>query len=159
MILVQRLVKPTVRSSSLTCSCLRIALSSSNLSCCLCESSSACCFSFACWRLSISALRFAAEDEELCESVPSRAPNSLWPRLRSSTCPLLRRASRCSSSTLAGRGGSLLPSLLSRGRLESFSDMEDCLRLREVPSPGDEGSGVGSWASGTTMADAIILNT
>ena len=36
----------------------------------------------------MSRRRFSAADDELCDKVPSKAPNSLFPRLRSSTASL-----------------------------------------------------------------------
>lgn len=117
----------------------------------------------------MSARRFCAGEDELCESVPSRAPNSLWPRLRSSSAPLPYRAALRSRSVLRSAtpaeddGGRLLSSgedrggrsswSLSRRRLLSASEMEDFLRFR--PFSGDAGTSLSG--SGNATADAISL--
>lgn len=105
--------------------------------------SSACSFSLACCFFSMSVRRFCAVDDELWDKVPSRAPNSLCPRLRSSICPLLRR-SDCRVSWVADCWGdtvsgslplvSLWPSL---GRFDRSSEKEDCLRFRVAGGEGD----------------------
>lgn len=77
----------TVSVSQATCS---LRLFSSTLSSFLCLSSSSSwsfSFSLSCCFFSISARRRCAAEVELCESVPSSAPKSLWPRLRSSVAP------------------------------------------------------------------------
>ena len=78
--------------------------------------SSACCFSLACCFFSISVRRFCAVDDELWDNVPSRAPNNLCPRLRSSNCPL-RLRSDCASMGVSG--GEAAESLLLLLSLES----------------------------------------
>lgn len=105
----------------------------------------------------MSLRRFCAVDDELWDKVPSRAPNSLCPRLRSSNWLMLLRPEP-GFSLLSSSGVDLasLPLLLSswdrRGRLGWFSEVEDCLRLIAV------GDGMGlSVVSGTITADASGL--
>ena len=71
------------------CCSLRLRASNS----CLCflfssASSSSFCRSLSCCLFSISSLRLCAGLAEVCDSVPSKAPKSLWPRFRSSAAPL-----------------------------------------------------------------------
>ena len=105
----------------------------------------------------MSVRRFCAVEDELWDNVPSRAPNSLCPRLRSSICPLLRR-SDCRVSWLADCWGVMVLSLLpllslwpSLGLFDRSSENEDCLRLRVG---GGEG---GSSDSGNITAEATAL--
>jgi hypothetical protein len=90
--------------------------------------------------------------------VPNRAPNNLWPRLRSSSWPLWRLAARLSLSTGDSRASVAVPSVLTRGLLASFSDTEDCLRLRDCTGDADLGARVVSRGSGTRMADVRVLS-
>lgn len=126
------------------CSCRRTTLRASI--CCFFFSSysSACSFSLACCFFSMSARRFCAVDDELCERVPSRAPNNFWPRLRSSTCSLFRRDGVPASCLL------WLASALSRGLLLPPSEIEDCLRFAGPCGEGNWDTGSGRITSEAT---------
>ena len=123
------------------------------------SNSSACSFSLACCFFSMSTRRFCAVDDELCDNVPSRAPNSLCPRLRSSICPLLRRSD--DRSGVGNDGFPAAPSsspdvCFSRGRLLLCSDTDDCLRF---VAPSIDGSFSTVSGSGRLTAEAITLYT
>lgn len=132
------------------CSLLRrtIRFSCRFLDCAL--NSSSCCFSLACCFRSISARLFCVTVDELCESVPSSAPNSRCPRFRSSSCPLLRRPVSLRLSVLVFGAADGLGeeeracSVLTRRRLLSLSssEMGDCLLFSTAVSwAGGSGSG------------------
>ena len=78
--------------SYIFCSLWRSLIRISNFSLFFSSSSSACNLSLSCCFFSMSARRFCAVDDELWDRVPSRAPNNLCPRFRSSSCPVLRRS-------------------------------------------------------------------
>ena len=105
----------------------------------------------------MSVRRFCAVEDELWDNVPSRAPNSLCPRLRSSICPLFRR-SDCWVPWVAACWGVMVLGLLpllslwpSLGLFDRSSEKEDCLRLRLA---GGEG---GCSDSGSITAEATAL--
>lgn len=116
--------------------------------------SSACNFSLACCFFSMSVRRFCAAEDELWDKVPSRAPNNLCPRLRSSSCPLLRRSDAW-SCPIEDSEPKLCPLLfefwLNRGLLELSSVIDDCLRFADIEG-GDSSTG-----SGRMTADATAL--
>ena len=110
----------------------------------------------------MSVRRFCAVEDELWDNVPSRAPNSLCPRLRSSTCPLFRRSAAVRSIDVVvelGAGSAfsglllLLSLWLSRGRLECSFENEDWRRFRL----GDVVLGGSAGSSGSMTAEATIL--
>lgn len=116
--------------------------------------SSACNFSLACCFFSISVRRFCAAEDELWDKVPSRAPNNLCPRLRSSNCPLLCRSDGWSCLVEDSEPTSCPLSFEfwpNRGLLELCSVMDDCLRFV------DNGDGTSSTGSGRMTADATAL--
>ena len=147
----------TERSLNFFCSRLRTAINRSRSAFFLSSYSAACIFNLACCFFSISARRFCALDDELCERVPSRAPNSLCPRFRSSALPLTRRSSRMIEVAGPGRsssGGLSSSTLLSRrSRLVLLSEPPDCRRLAKLV-----GEGSFSASSGTTTAEATTLD-
>ena len=98
--------------------------------------------------------RFCAVEDELWDKVPSRAPNSLCPRLRSSIAPLFRSGRSCAvvGAWVIASGLSWLSSTESRGLLDSASEYVDCLRFNETG--GDCGC---SSASGKMTAEATAL--
>lgn len=102
----------------------------------------------------MSTRRLCAVEDELCARVPSRAPNNLFPRFRSSSFLL----SSCSGARLGFAGGddppstwSIEPSSDNRGRLLFASETDDCLRL------ADSGGDSCSTVSGKITADATSL--
>ncbi len=115
--------------------------------------SSACSFSLACCFFSMSVRRFCAVEDELWDNVPSRAPNSLCPRLRSSNCPLLRRSDALSR----GEAGEFLLSLdwplSSLSLLLRSSEKEDWRRF----NVGDVDKGRSVVSSGSMTAEATAL--
>ena len=89
----------------------------------------------------MSARRFCAAVDDVCDNVPSSPPKSLCPRLRSSVAV---------AAFLGGRAASGWSSLLRRRRLVPFSDADaDELRLF-WPASGEAGSG-------TATAEARVL--
>lgn len=113
----------------------------------------------------MSVRRFCAVDDELWDNVPSRAPNSLCPRLRSSICPLLRR-SDVRVSWVADCGGvmvsvpfpraSLWPS---RGLFERSPENEDCLRLRVAGGEGGCSDSGKMTAEATALEEKVVSKT
>ena len=148
-------VWPTDCLSYFLCSRRRTPIMASNRSFFFSSNSSACNFSLACCFRSMSVRRFCAVDDELWDNVPSRLPNNLCPRLRSSNWPLLRRSKAL--STRVG-GGDIVASadvsspLLRRGLFASCSETMDFLRL--VGASGEFGC---SLASGIITAEAMAL--
>ena len=125
--------KPTDCLLYFFCSLRRTSMRASRRSFFSSSYSSACSFSLACCLFSISVRRFCAAEDELWDNVLSRAPNNLCPRLRSSTCPLLRRSDSRSGADVSGATSWPLPieSWLIRGRLAVSSDNGECLRFAE----------------------------
>ena len=68
----------------LCCSSRRTTMSASRRCLFFSSYSSACSFNLACCFFSMSVRRLCAVEDELWDKVPSRAPNNLCPRLRSS---------------------------------------------------------------------------
>jgi hypothetical protein len=136
------------------CSCRLTSIKAKSFCLFFSSCSSSCSFSFACCFLSISTRRFCAVEDELCARVPSRAPNNLFPRFRSSSFTL---SSDLGVVFVSAAGGdepltrSREPYSDKRGRLLSTSDTEDCLRFES------EGEGGCSTVSGKMTADATSL--
>ena len=107
----------------------------------------------------MSVRRFCAVEDELWDNVPSRAPNNLCPRLRSSTCPLFRRSDARSRGAVDVVGDAaesaleLLSPRLNRGRFACSSEKEDWRRLRVR----GEALGGSIDSSGTITAEATAL--
>ena len=106
----------------------------------------------------MSARRFCAVDDELWDSVPSRAPNNLCPRFRSSSCPVLRRSLNRSDlwggdPSLANGSVSVFSLRPSLGLFDSEDDIDDCLLFKGFAFTGSGSSSV----SGRMTADATAL--
>lgn len=141
--------------SKFFCSLRRTTMRASNRCFFFSSYSSACSFSLACCFFSISVRRFCAVEDELWDKVPSRAPNNLCPRLRSSNCPLLRRSDGWSCADVACKTTLVVSwpgSWLNRRRLTLLAETDDCLRFG-----GREEVRVSSMGSGTMTAEATAL--
>ena len=87
--------------------------------------------------------------------MPSRAPNSLCPRFRSSVMPFLRRSAALLERSEGGEPPLPVSGRASRGRLAPESEFDDCLRLADS---GGEAS-CSLISSGMITAEAIALTT
>lgn len=141
--------------SNFFCSLRRTTMRASNRCFFFSSYSSACSFSLACCFFSMSVRRFCAVEDELWDKVPSRAPNNLCPRLRSSNCPLLRRSDGWSCADVACEAKSVVSwpgSWLNRSRLTLPSETDDFLRFNGGKDVWDS-----SMGSGTMTAEATAL--
>lgn len=87
--------------------------------------------------------------------MPSRAPNNLCPRFRSSIKPLFRRSDALFGGLDGGNPASLASYWLSRGRFAFCSEVDDCLRFADK---GKEAS-CSVVSSGTMTAEGTALET